>query len=61
MTRQKLRRGPAPDFATLARSFGWYAVGPIEKPDDIFPALARPTAELKDERPARVDTILQPR
>ena len=26
---------PAPDFATLARGFGWYAEGPIEDPADI--------------------------
>ena len=27
--------GPNPDFATLAKSMGWYAEGPIEKPADI--------------------------
>jgi acetolactate synthase I/II/III large subunit len=53
--------GPEPDFATLARSCGWYAEGPIEKPDDIAPALKRAIAEVKAGRPALVDTILQPR
>ena len=32
---------PAPDFAPLARSMGWYAEGPIENPADIAPALKR--------------------
>ena len=32
--------GPEPDFATMAKSMGWYAEGPIEKPADIAPALA---------------------
>ena len=53
--------GPEPDFATLARSCGWYAEGPIVEPDDIAPALARAIAEVKAGRPALVDTILQPR
>jgi thiamine pyrophosphate-dependent acetolactate synthase large subunit-like protein len=53
--------GPEPDFATLARSCGWYAEGPIENPDDIAPALKRAIAEVKAGRPALVDTILQPR
>jgi acetolactate synthase I/II/III large subunit len=30
---------PAPDFAGLAKSMGWYAEGPIDKPGDIAPAL----------------------
>jgi thiamine pyrophosphate-dependent acetolactate synthase large subunit-like protein len=53
--------GPEPDFATLARSCGWYAEGPIENPDDIAAALKRAIAEVKAGRPALVDTILQPR
>jgi acetolactate synthase I/II/III large subunit len=53
--------GPEPDFATLARSMGWYAEGPIEKPADIAPALRRAIAQVKAGTPALVDTVLRPR
>jgi acetolactate synthase-1/2/3 large subunit len=53
--------GPAPDFATLARSMGWYAEGPIDKPKDIAAALKRAIAEVKNGKPALVDTITQHR
>jgi acetolactate synthase-1/2/3 large subunit len=49
---------PAPDFACLARSFGWYAEGPIERPEDVAAALKRAIAEVKQGRPALVDTIV---
>jgi acetolactate synthase-1/2/3 large subunit len=52
---------PAPDFAKLAHSCGWYAEGPIERPDDIAPALRRAIARVKAGQPALVDTVLQPR
>jgi acetolactate synthase-1/2/3 large subunit len=51
--------GPPPDFATLARSMGWYAEGPIDKPADIAPALKRAIAEVKRGKPALIDTITQ--
>jgi acetolactate synthase-1/2/3 large subunit len=53
--------GPEPDFAALARSMGCYGEGPIEKPDDIRPALARAVAEVKQGRPALVDIVTQRR
>jgi acetolactate synthase I/II/III large subunit len=53
--------GPEPDFATMAKSMGWYAEGPIEKPADIAPALRRAIAQVKVGRPALVDTVLRPR
>ncbi|MFL4968106.1 MAG: thiamine pyrophosphate-binding protein [Xanthobacteraceae bacterium] len=53
--------GPEPDFAALARSMGCYGEGPIEKPDDIRPALARAIAEVKQGRPALVDVVTQHR
>ena len=53
---------PAPDFATLARSFGWYAEGPILKPSDIKSAVARARdIVLKEGRPALVDVVTQHR
>jgi acetolactate synthase-1/2/3 large subunit len=51
--------GPAPDFAGLARSMGWYAEGSIDKPSDIAPALKRAIAEVKRGTPALIDTITQ--
>jgi acetolactate synthase I/II/III large subunit len=53
--------GPEPDFATMAKSMGWYAEGPIEKPEDIAPALRRAIAQVKAGKPALVDTVLRPR
>ena len=53
--------GPAPDFAGLARSLGWYAEGPIENPADIAPALKRAIAQVKAGKPALIDTITQHR
>ena len=49
------------DYATLARSMGWYAEGPIENPNDLEPALARAKAVVKRGEPALVDVVTQPR
>ena len=53
--------GPEPDFAALARSMGCYGEGPIDKPQDVRPALLRALAEVKKGRLALVDTITQHR
>lgn len=53
--------GPEPDFATIARSCGWYAEGPITEPKEIAAALRRAIAKVKAGQPALVDTILRPR
>ena len=53
--------GPDPDFATLARSMGWYGEGPIENADDLRPALDRAIEQVKQGKPALVDTITQRR
>ena len=50
---------PSPDFATLARGFGWYAEGPIERPDDIAAAIRRGIAAVKGGQPALIDVITQ--
>ncbi len=52
---------PAPDFAAMARSMGWYAEGPLETPDGLAAALKRAIAEVKAGRPALLDTITQKR
>jgi acetolactate synthase I/II/III large subunit len=53
--------GPEPDFATIARSMGWYAEGPIDKGRDVGPALRRAVQEVKAGKPALIDTITQKR
>jgi acetolactate synthase-1/2/3 large subunit len=52
---------PAPDFAGLARAMGWYAEGPIDKPQDVAPALRRAIERVKAGQPALVDTLTQKR
>ena len=52
---------PAPDFAGLARSMGWYAEGPIDRGEDIGPALARAIEHVKAGQPALVDVLTQKR
>ncbi len=53
--------GREPDFAALARSMGCHAKGPIERPQDIRPALQRALAEVKKGKPALVDVVTQHR
>jgi acetolactate synthase-1/2/3 large subunit len=53
--------GPAPDFATMARSMGWYAEGPIDDPRKVAAALERAIAKVKAGQPALLDTITQKR
>lgn len=51
---------PAPDFATMARSFGCYGEGPILNGDEVGPALKRAIEFVKKEgKPALVDTVTQ--
>jgi acetolactate synthase-1/2/3 large subunit len=53
---------PAPDFAMLAKSFGWYAEGPIDDPKAVGPALRRAIDVIRTEgRPALLDTIVRKR
>jgi acetolactate synthase-1/2/3 large subunit len=52
---------PAPDFAAMAKSMGWYAEGPIDKPADIAAALKRALRRVKAGQPALLDTITQKR
>ena len=49
--------GPAPDFAGLARSMGWYAEGPVEDGRELGPALRRAIRQVKEGKPALVDSI----
>lgn len=52
---------PAPDFAQLARSFGWYASGPVTDPEQVATEV-RLAAEIvmRTGQPALVDVICAP-
>ena len=53
---------PPPDFAGLARSFGWHAEGPIDDPDAVGAAIRQAVTVVTDEgRPALVDVVCQHR
>ncbi|MCW2864203.1 MAG: gcl [Actinoallomurus sp.] len=53
---------PAPDFAALARSFGWYAEGPVDEPGKVGAAVRRAADRvLATGLPALVDVVCQPR
>jgi acetolactate synthase-1/2/3 large subunit len=49
--------GPEPDFGALARSMGCWGEGPIDNPKDVRGALLRALEEVKQGRPALVDTV----
>src|SRR6266850_1082281 len=52
---------PAPDFAAMSKSMGWYAEGPIDQPVEIPAALKRAIKRVKAGQPALLDTITQKR
>jgi acetolactate synthase I/II/III large subunit len=52
---------PAPDFATLAKSMGWHAEGPIEDPREVAGALQRAIERVSAGQPALIDTITRKR
>jgi len=52
---------PFVDFASLAKSFGVWAEGPIEDPDELGPALRRAIEVVVNGQPALVDVVAQPR
>lgn len=53
---------PAPDFAGLARSFSWWAEGPISDPEVVGAAVARAAQYVSSTgRPALVDVVCQPK
>lgn len=50
--------GPAPDFAALARSFSWWAEGPVTDPDEVQAAVRRAADHVATTgRPALVDVV----
>lgn len=52
---------PDIDYASLARSMGMWAEGPISDPAALGPALKRASAIVRSGAPALVDVITQPR
>ena len=52
---------PYIDYATLARSMGMYAEGPISDPAQLGRALRRALEVVKEGSPALVDVVTQPR
>ena len=54
--------GPPVDFGALARAYGIYGEGPIERPDQLRPAFERALRVVKNEgRSALVDVVTQAR
>jgi acetolactate synthase-1/2/3 large subunit len=51
---------PEPDFATIAKGFGWWAEGPVTDPADVAEAVRRAAAHvLETGGPALVDVVCQ--
>jgi acetolactate synthase-1/2/3 large subunit len=51
---------PAPDFAALARSFSWYAEGPVDDPGEVEEAVRRAAEHVRTTGlPALVDVVCQ--
>ncbi|MDP3880462.1 MAG: thiamine pyrophosphate-binding protein [Dehalococcoidales bacterium] len=51
---------PNVDYASLARSFGLYVVGPVEKPEDLLPVLKDAVKVVKEKKQlALVDVVTQ--
>lgn len=51
---------PAPDFAAVARGFGWHSEGPITDPDAVGEAVSRAAEVVSTTgRPALVDVVCQ--
>ena len=51
---------PAPDFATLAKSFSWYAEGPVTDPAQVTDAVRRAAEYVQSTgKPALVDVVCQ--
>ena len=52
---------PNIDYATMAKAYGMFSVGPIENPADLGPALKKAIDVVKRGEPALVDVVSQPR
>jgi thiamine pyrophosphate-dependent acetolactate synthase large subunit-like protein len=52
---------PNIDYAALAKSMGWWTMGPVNDPKDLAPALKKAVEVVKSGQPALVDVVSQPR
>jgi thiamine pyrophosphate-dependent acetolactate synthase large subunit-like protein len=52
---------PNIDYATMAKAYGMFSVGPIDNPGDLGPAIRRAIEVVKRGEPALVDVVTQPR
>jgi thiamine pyrophosphate-dependent acetolactate synthase large subunit-like protein len=52
---------PNIDYATLAKAYGVFSIGPISDPKELAPAIKRAIEVVKRGEPALVDVITQPR
>jgi acetolactate synthase-1/2/3 large subunit len=53
---------PAPDFAAVARGFGWWAEGPVTDPSLLHDAVHKAAEHVRGTgRPALVDVVCQPK
>jgi acetolactate synthase-1/2/3 large subunit len=52
---------PHIDYASLAKAYGVYGIGPITNPNDLGPALKRAIEVVKRGEPALVDVVTQGR
>ncbi|MBS1828160.1 MAG: thiamine pyrophosphate-binding protein [Acidobacteria bacterium] len=52
---------PNINYAKLAESMGMMGIGPIEKPDDLGPAIRRGVEAVKRGEPVLIDVVTQPR
>lgn len=52
---------PNIDYATMAKAYGMYSIGPVDQPADLGPALKKAIEVVKRGEPALVDVVTQPR
>jgi len=52
---------PNIDYATMAKAYGMFGIGPIENPADLGPALRKAIDVVKRGEPALVDVVSEPR
>jgi thiamine pyrophosphate-dependent acetolactate synthase large subunit-like protein len=52
---------PNIDYATMAKAYGMFSIGPIENPAELGPALKKAIDVVKRGEPALVDVVSQPR
>jgi thiamine pyrophosphate-dependent acetolactate synthase large subunit-like protein len=52
---------PNINYAKLAEAMGMMGIGPVERPEDLAPAIRRGIATVKRGEPVLIDVVTQPR